>query len=71
MSSEHGIPVMNKPVDMMEVGANGGTLATAALRRHPVEELQQRQGACVCVCVCACVCLCLCVYVCAPIHGMG
>jgi len=44
MSSENGIPVMNKPVDTMEVGANGNNLATAAMRRHPIEELQQRQG---------------------------
>ena len=65
MSTEHGIPVMNKPVDMMEVGANGGTLATAAMRRHPIEELQQRQGVFMCVCVCVCV------YVCTPIQYMG
>lgn len=35
---------MNKPVDTMEVGANGLNLATAALRRHPIEDLQKRQG---------------------------
>jgi hypothetical protein len=35
---------MNKPVDAMEVGANGNNLAMAALRKHPIEELQQRQG---------------------------
>lgn len=44
MSSDNGIPVMNKPVDAMEVGANGNNLAMAALRKHPIEELQQRQG---------------------------
>ena len=44
MSSENGIPVMKKPVDTMEVGANGNNLAIAAMRRHPIEELQQRQG---------------------------
>jgi len=47
MSSDNGIPVMKKPVDMMEVGANGSNLATSAMRRHPIEELQQRQGMCV------------------------
>ncbi|VEU39185.1 unnamed protein product [Pseudo-nitzschia multistriata] len=45
MSSENGIPVMNKPVDAMEVGPNGSNLATAAMRKHPMEELQQRQAA--------------------------
>lgn len=44
MSSENGIPVMKKPVDAMEVGPNGNNLATAALRRHPIEELQKRQA---------------------------
>jgi hypothetical protein len=44
MSTENGIPLMNKPVDSMQVGANGNNLATAAMRRHPIEELQQRQG---------------------------
>jgi hypothetical protein len=44
MSTETGIPLMNKPVDSMQVGANGNNLATAAMRRHPIEELQQRQG---------------------------
>jgi hypothetical protein len=29
---------------MMESGANGNNLAAAAMRRHPVEILQQRQG---------------------------
>merc|ERR1712032_1190276 len=28
----------------MEVGVNGSSLATAALRRHPIEELQLRQA---------------------------
>lgn len=46
MSTENGIPVMNKPVDTMEVGANGNNLAMAALRQHPIDVLQQRQGAC-------------------------
>jgi hypothetical protein len=45
MSTDNGIPVMNKPVNMMEVGANGNNLAVSALRRHPIEELQQRKGA--------------------------
>ena len=45
MSTENGIPVMNKPVDTMEVGANGNNLAMTALRQHPIDVLQQRQGA--------------------------
>jgi len=36
---------MNKPADMMEVGVNGNNLASSAMRRHPIEELQQRQAA--------------------------
>ena len=44
MSSDLGIPVMKKPVDLMEVGINGNNLATSAMRQHPIEELQQRQG---------------------------
>lgn len=44
MNSEHGIPVMKKPVDSMEVGVNGNSLAMAAMRRHPIDELQQRQA---------------------------
>ena len=44
MSSENGIPVMKKPVDTMEVGANGNNLATAAMGRHLIEELQRKQG---------------------------
>merc|ERR1711884_747760 len=44
MSSENGIPVMKKPIDTMEVGANGNNLATAAMGRHPIEELQHRQA---------------------------
>jgi hypothetical protein len=39
-----GIPVMNQPVNMMEVGVNGNNLAAAALQRHPVEVFQRRQG---------------------------
>lgn len=35
---------MNRPVDMMEVGVNGNNLAASALRRHPIEQLQERQG---------------------------
>lgn len=45
MSTENRIPVMNKPVDTMEVGANGNNLAMAAMRQHPIDVLQQRQGA--------------------------
>lgn len=44
MTSENGIPVMNKPANQMESGANGNNLAAASVGRHPVELLQQRQG---------------------------
>ena len=44
MMSDNSLPVMNKPVDMMEVGPNGNNLQAAARRRHPVEELQRQQG---------------------------
>jgi hypothetical protein len=43
-NSNPSIPVMNQPVNMMDVGANGNNLAAAAMQRHPVEVLQQRQG---------------------------
>ena len=44
MSTENGIPVMNKPVNAMDAGANAGNLAAAALKRNPMEEQQQRNG---------------------------
>mmetsp|Transcript_38865 Transcript_38865/g.94099 ORF Transcript_38865/g.94099 Transcript_38865/m.94099 type:complete len:147 (+) Transcript_38865:146-586(+) len=44
MSTENGIPVMNKPVNAMDAGANAGNLAAAALKRHPMEEQQQRNA---------------------------
>eukprot|EP00540_Astrosyne_radiata_P022369 CAMPEP_0116864862 /NCGR_PEP_ID=MMETSP0418-20121206/25061_1 /TAXON_ID=1158023 /ORGANISM="Astrosyne radiata, Strain 13vi08-1A" /LENGTH=133 /DNA_ID=CAMNT_0004500137 /DNA_START=145 /DNA_END=546 /DNA_ORIENTATION=+ len=37
------IPVMTKPVNYMEVGPNGNNLAAAAVKRHPVDTLQQQQ----------------------------
>ncbi|KAG7361713.1 proteasome maturation factor UMP1 [Nitzschia inconspicua] len=43
-NSNHGIPIMNQPVNMMEVGANGSNLAATAIQRHPVEVLQKRQA---------------------------
>jgi hypothetical protein len=44
MMSDNSIPVMNQPVDLMEAGPNGNNLQAAAMRRHPVDELQRRQG---------------------------
>jgi hypothetical protein len=44
MMSDNSMPVMNKPADMMEVGPNGNNLQTMAVQRHPIEELQKRQG---------------------------
>ena len=44
MMTDSSIPVMNKPVDMMEVGPNGNNLQAAARKRHPVEVLQRQQG---------------------------
>lgn len=41
---------MNKPVNAMEAGPNAGNLAAAAMKRHPIEEQQQRNGKkCLCV----------------------
>lgn len=37
-----GIPVMQKPASLMEVGPNGNNLAAAAASQHPVDHLQQR-----------------------------
>ena len=42
--SEAAIPVMRKPVDMMEVGPNGNNLQATAMAKHPVDEVQQRQS---------------------------
>jgi hypothetical protein len=44
MMNDNSIPVMNKPVNMMEAGPNGNNLQAQALKRHPVEELQRKQG---------------------------
>lgn len=44
MSSDNAIPLMKKPVDTMEVGANGINLAMAAMGRHPIDKLQQKQA---------------------------
>ena len=44
MMSDASIPVMNKPVDMMEAGPNGNNLQTAALARHPVDDIQRQAG---------------------------
>lgn len=35
------IPMMNKPVSMMEYGPNSQNLAAAAAARHPVDQLQR------------------------------
>lgn len=43
MSSDKGIPVLNRPVDMMEAGVNGINLASLAMQRHPIEKLQECQ----------------------------
>jgi hypothetical protein len=53
MSTENGIPIMNKPVNAMEAGPNAGNLAAAALQRHPIEDQQQRHGECYCSILCA------------------
>lgn len=45
MMSDTTIPVMSKPVNMMEAGPNGNNLQAHALQRHPVDELQRRQAA--------------------------
>jgi hypothetical protein len=44
MMSDNSIPVMKKPVDMMETGVNGNNLQAAARQVHPVDELQRQQG---------------------------
>jgi Proteasome maturation factor UMP1 len=42
MTSSETIPVMKQPVSMMETGANGTNLASAATARHPVDLLQRQ-----------------------------
>mmetsp|Transcript_55590 Transcript_55590/g.153935 ORF Transcript_55590/g.153935 Transcript_55590/m.153935 type:complete len:138 (+) Transcript_55590:63-476(+) len=44
MMSDASLPVMNKPVNMMEAGPNGNNLQAQAMQRHPVEELQRQQA---------------------------
>ena len=39
------IPVMQRPVSMMEHGPNSQNLAATAMARHPVDHLQQRTAA--------------------------
>ena len=44
MSTENGIPIMNKPVNAMEAGPNAGNLASAAIQKHPMETQQHQNG---------------------------
>ncbi|GAX15284.1 hypothetical protein FisN_1Hh721 [Fistulifera solaris] len=44
MDSNPSIPVLEKPISMMEVGPNGNNLASQAMARHPVEDLQKNIG---------------------------
>lgn len=45
MMSDNSIPVMNQPVNMMEAGPNGNNLQAQALQKHPIDQMQQQQGA--------------------------
>ena len=45
MMSDNSIPVMDKPVNMMEAGPNGNNLQAAAVKKHPIEMMQRQQGA--------------------------
>ena len=40
-ASNPRIPVMKKPASLMEVGPNGNDLASQAVARHPVDDLQR------------------------------
>ena len=42
--TDNSIPVMNQPSNMMENGLNSNSLQTSALQKHPIDELQRRQG---------------------------
>ena len=44
MMSDACIPVMKKPVNEMEAGPNANNLQTAAMERHPIDNMQRRQG---------------------------
>jgi hypothetical protein len=44
MMSDTSIPALRKPIDMLEAGPNGNNLQADAMARHPVDELQRRQG---------------------------
>jgi len=43
MEDSSTIPLMQKPVSLMEAGPNGNNLAAAAASRHPVDSLQRVQ----------------------------
>ena len=42
--TDNSIPIMDKPADQMEEGLNSNNLQTAALQKHPIDELQRLQG---------------------------
>ena len=44
MDNTPSIPIIDKPISMMEVGPNGNNLASQAMARHPVEDLQKNVG---------------------------
>lgn len=44
MMTDIGLPVMKKPVNMMEAGPNGNNLQAQASQRHPVDDMQRRQS---------------------------
>ena len=44
MMTDNSIPIMNQPSNMMENGLNSNSLQTSALQKHPIDELQRRQG---------------------------
>jgi len=39
------IPMMDRPLSMMEVGPNGNNLAARAQARHPIDEMQRATSA--------------------------
>lgn len=44
MSETPQIPIVNKPMSMMDVGPNGNNLAAQAQAPHPVDFLQQQSS---------------------------
>lgn len=44
MEVNPSIPIIDKPISMMEVGPNGNNFASQAMARHPVEDLQKNIG---------------------------